>query len=73
MIPAVHLAFASGILGLGQSPSSFGFTLALILIFVVIMGGLANALIGYVVAQVMAERRQNIERRVEYDARHRSQ
>lgn len=70
MITAMHLVIASGILGLGESPSAFGATLALILIFLVIIGGLANALVVYIIAQVMAERRQNTRRRVEYDARH---
>lgn len=59
---------ASGILGLGSSPSSFGTTLALIITFVVIMGGVANALIAYIVGQVLVERKQNEERRRRYDS-----
>ena len=70
MIANVHLVVVSSILGLGESPSSFGQTLALILTFVVALGGLANFLIGYVIAQVMVERKQNIARRREYDAAH---
>jgi hypothetical protein len=61
MIRAMHLVFASGILGLGESPSSFGQTLALLITFLGI-GVLVNALIVYIVAQVMVERRQNQER-----------
>lgn len=57
----MHLVIASGILGLGESPSSFGQTLALLITFLGI-GVLVNALIVYIVAQVMVERRQNQER-----------
>jgi hypothetical protein len=49
------------ILGLGHSISSFGETLALLITFIGI-GVVANLLIAYTVAQVMAERRQNQER-----------
>jgi len=52
---------AASILGLGNSPSSFGTTLALLLTFLGI-GVIANVLIVYTVAQVLAERRQNRER-----------
>lgn len=62
MIRPMHLVMASGILGLGESPSSLGTTLALVITFVLIMGGLVNGLIVYIVAQVMVERRQNQER-----------
>jgi membrane protein YqaA with SNARE-associated domain len=65
----MHLAIGS-ILGLGESVSSAGQTLALLLTFVVIMGGVVNVLIGYVVGQVMVERKQNIARRRAYDAAH---
>ncbi len=58
------------ILGLGQSPSSFGVTLALILAFVVVVGGLAQFLIGYIIAQVLKERSENLERKRAYDALH---
>ena len=47
---------------LGQSPSSFGQTIALLLTFLGI-GIIANVMIVYVVAQVLAERRENRERR----------
>jgi hypothetical protein len=53
---------SASILGLGESPSSFGQTLALLLTFLGI-GVIANVLIVYVVAQVIAERKQNQERR----------
>ena len=46
---------------LGQSPSSTGQTIALALTFLGI-GVIANVIIIYVVAQVLAERRQNKER-----------
>jgi membrane protein YqaA with SNARE-associated domain len=61
-MPTVHFVAGASILGLGQSPSAFGTTLALILTFIVILGGVANVLIGYIVVQVMNERRQNRER-----------
>jgi hypothetical protein len=47
---------------LGQSPSATGQTIALLLTFLGI-GIIANVLIVYVVGQVMAERRENQERR----------
>jgi hypothetical protein len=47
---------------LGQSPSSTGQTIALLLTFLGI-GVIVNVLIVYVVAQVMAERRENHESR----------
>jgi membrane protein YqaA with SNARE-associated domain len=71
MIPPMHLVTAS-ILGLGESPSSFGQTLALVLTWFVVMGGVVNFFVGYIVSQVMVERKQNQERAREYDARHRS-
>jgi hypothetical protein len=55
------MLFAADILGLGHSISSFGQTLALLITFLGI-GVIANILIGYAVAQVLAERRQNQER-----------
>jgi membrane protein YqaA with SNARE-associated domain len=72
MIRTMHLVIASGILGLGESPSSFGTTLALILTWFVVMGGVVNFLVGYIVSQAMVERKQNQERAREYDARHKS-
>jgi len=64
----MHLVIASGLLGLGSSPSSFGMTLALVITFVVIMGGVVNLLIAYIVGQVLVERKQNQERRRNYDS-----
>ncbi len=58
---AVAMLHAGDILGLGHSVSSFGETLALLITFIGI-GVIANILIVYVVAQVLAERRQNRER-----------
>jgi hypothetical protein len=52
---------ASGILGLGESPSSSGQTLALLITFIGI-GILVNVVIIYVVAQVLAEHKENRER-----------
>ncbi|HTP19826.1 MAG TPA: hypothetical protein VMJ65_09500 [Solirubrobacteraceae bacterium] len=46
---------------LGQTPSSLGQTIALLLTFLGI-GIIVNVLIIYVVAQVLAERKQNQER-----------
>jgi membrane protein YqaA with SNARE-associated domain len=70
MILAMHFVIASGILGLGKSVSSFGQTLALILTFFVVLGGLVNILIGYIVGQVMVEHKENTDRRQAYDAAH---
>jgi hypothetical protein len=55
------LVLASGILSLGESPSAFGQTLALLITFLGI-GILVNVLIVYVVAQVLAERKENQDR-----------
>jgi membrane protein YqaA with SNARE-associated domain len=66
------LLVTSSILGLGEAPSSFGQTLALILTFVVVMGGVVNFLVGYIVSTVLLERKQNQQRMREYDARHKS-
>jgi hypothetical protein len=50
-----------GILSLGLAPSAFGQTLALLITFLGI-GVLVNLLIVYIVAEVMAEHKQNQER-----------
>jgi hypothetical protein len=47
---------------LGQTPSAWGQTIALLLTFLGI-GVIANVLIVYLVAQVMAERKENHEHR----------
>jgi hypothetical protein len=47
---------------LGQTPSSVGQTIALVITFLGI-GVLANLVIFYIVGQVLAERRQNQEHR----------
>ena len=52
---------AASILSLGESPSAFGQTLALLITFLGV-GVIANVLIVYVIAQVLAERRENQER-----------
>jgi membrane protein YqaA with SNARE-associated domain len=64
----MHLVIGSGILDLGKSVSSFGQTLALALTFFVVLGGVVNVLIGYIVGQVLVERKQNVARRQAYDA-----
>jgi hypothetical protein len=43
--------------------SAFTFTFALVMTFIVGIGALVNGLIFYIIAQVMAERKQNQERR----------
>jgi hypothetical protein len=60
------MLIAADLLGLGHSTSSFGETLALALTFLGV-GVIANVLIVYAVAQVLAERRQNRERMEAYD------
>ena len=52
---------ASGILSLGESPSSFGQTLALLITFIGI-GILVNILVVFIAAQVLAERKENQDR-----------
>ncbi|HWF55887.1 MAG TPA: hypothetical protein VG223_14715 [Solirubrobacteraceae bacterium] len=52
---------AAAILSLGEKPSAFGQTLALLITFLGI-GVIANLLIIYIVGQVLAERKQNQER-----------
>ena len=47
---------------LGQTPSSLGQTIALLLTFLGI-GVIVNVLIVYIVAQVLAERKENQEHR----------
>ncbi len=66
------LLVTSAILGLGESPSAFGQSLALILTFFIVIGGLANFLIVYILGQVAVERKRNLERVREYDAQHKS-
>jgi hypothetical protein len=56
---------AADILGLGHSISSFGEDIALLITFIGI-GVVANLLVVYAVAQVLAERRQNQERASRY-------
>jgi hypothetical protein len=59
---------AASILGLGDAPSSFGQTLALLITFLGI-GVIANLLIAYIVGQVLAERKQNQERQQQHQQR----
>jgi hypothetical protein len=69
MIRAMVLVPISAILSLGETPSAFGQTLALLITFLGI-GVLVNLLIVYIIGQVMLERRQNQERMREFDAKH---
>jgi phage shock protein PspC (stress-responsive transcriptional regulator) len=59
-VAAIMIGFAE-ILDLGEKPSSVGTTLALLITFLGI-GLIANLLIAYAIAQVLAERRENQER-----------
>jgi len=59
------MLLAASILGLGDKPSAFGQTLALLLTFLGI-GVIANILIVYAVAQILGERRQNQERQRQF-------
>ncbi len=65
IIAPMHLVSAQ-ILGLGQGVSSFGVTLALLLTFIVGIGGPAVVLIGLASARARAERREDAERRAAY-------
>ncbi len=68
MIRAMFLL--GDLLGLGHSTSAFGYTLALILTWFVVIGGVANFLIAFSVAQVLVERKQNLARIRAYDETH---
>ena len=61
VVIATTILTSADILGLGDSPSAGGQTFALALTFLGI-GVIANLLIAYAVAQVLAERKQNQER-----------
>jgi hypothetical protein len=65
MLPGAMVILGS-ILGLGDSPSAFGQTLALIITFIGI-GVLVNLLVAYIVFQVLAEHKQNQERQQHYE------
>jgi hypothetical protein len=71
-IMTAMLLLTSSILGLGESPSSFGQTLALVLTFIIVIGGLVNFLVVYILGQVAVERKANQRRIREYDAQHKS-
>ncbi len=65
----MHFAIGD-ILGLGHSLSAFGYTLALILTWFVAIPAIATIMIGYSIAAVLAERRENQARIRAYDAAH---
>jgi hypothetical protein len=56
----------SSILGLGDSPSASGQTLALLITFIGI-GIFVNLLVVYIVFQVLAEHKENRERQQEFE------
>jgi hypothetical protein len=63
----MHLVSAQ-ILGLGQSVSSFGTTLALLLIFIVGIGGPIVVLMWLASARARVERREDAERHAAFAA-----
>ncbi len=65
----MHFALGD-FLGLGHSLSAFGYTLALILTWFVIIGAVAGFLINYALLTVLAERRENQARIRAYDEKH---
>ena len=71
MIPGMHSVIGS-ILGLGESVSSSGQTLALLIAFVLVMGGVVNFIIWLAARSALNERKQNQQRMREYDSQHNS-
>jgi phage shock protein PspC (stress-responsive transcriptional regulator) len=69
IISDMHFAFGD-ILGLGHSFGAFGYTLALILTWFVAIGALVNFLVVYIIATVLAERKENQLRIRAYDEAH---
>ncbi len=69
----MHAVLFADFLGLGHSLSPFGYTLALILSWFVLLPLLATFMIGYSVVLVLAERRENQARMAAYDERHRTE
>jgi hypothetical protein len=69
----MHAVMFADFLGLGHSLSPFGYTLALILTWFVLLPVLAMFLISYAVILILAERRENQTRMAAYDERHRPQ
>jgi hypothetical protein len=69
----MHAVLFADFLGLGHSLSPFGYTLALILTWFVLMPLLAFFMVGYAVIAVLAERRENQARIAAYDERHRTE
>jgi hypothetical protein len=68
----MHVVLYADLLGLGHSLSAFGYTLALLLSWLVAIPLLASFMIGYSVIAILAERRENQARIAAYDARHRT-
>ncbi len=69
----MHVVLFGDLLGLGHSLSAFGYTLALIISWFVLIPALATFMIGYAVITILAERRENQARIAAYDERHRTQ
>jgi hypothetical protein len=69
----MHAVLFADFLGLGHSLSAFGYTLALLLSWFVLIPLLAMFLIGYAVILILAERRENQARIAAYDERQRTQ
>ena len=69
----MHLLVLGDLFGLGHSLSAFGYTLAQVLTWFVLLPALATFFIGYAVIAVLAERRENQARIRAYDERHREQ
>jgi hypothetical protein len=69
MIVRMSIVFAQ-ILGLGKAPSAFGVTLAMILTWVVAVGGLVAFLVWMILGMVRAENKENLQRAAEYDAKY---
>jgi hypothetical protein len=68
MMSAMSIVFAQ-ILGLGKAPSAFGVTLAMILTWVVGLGGLVAVLVWFILGQVKSEHKENLQRAAEFDAK----
>jgi phage shock protein PspC (stress-responsive transcriptional regulator) len=69
MILGMHFAYGD-LLGLGHSTGAFGYTLALILTWFVAIGALVNFFVVYIIAMVLAERKENQARIRAYDEAH---
>ncbi len=69
MICGMSLVFAQ-ILGLGKAPSAFGVTLAMIISWVIIVGGLVGLLTWMILRISKAEHQEDLQRAAEFDAKY---